>query len=229
MKIASYMKERMEEILSPRTVKLIRFDLMRLRTRLSSNGLSTPKNEKLHFGCGSHHVSDWLNVDVRGSDWDVDLASGKLPWTDDCFDAAVGRHVIEHLELKRELVPLFEELCRVIQPRGTVWVSCPDIERICNSYRRSGLSDLVQDRQKRFPEFNLDGVPDVHMMNILFHQNGEHRNLFDFDLLKWALTKAGFEQAERVSESDLLQRYPEFSKRDDDYQSLYVRAAVPSV
>lgn len=182
MNITSRLKKKIKEILSPRTAKLIRFDLMRLCARLSPVGQSVAKSENLHFGCGSHRVPNWLNVDVKDSDWDVDLASGELPWPNDHFKAAVGRHVIEHLELEHELLPLFGELRRVIQPGGIILVSCPDIERICNSYMESGMSDLVQDRQSRFPEFDLDRFPDTHMINILFHQNGEHRNLFDFDL-----------------------------------------------
>lgn len=225
-----YLKKLIEQVISPRTERVIWFDMLRLRTRLFSPTEHVElEDRKLHFGCGSHRIPGWLNVDVKGSDCDVDLASGDLPWPDNCFKVAVGLHVIEHLELRHELIPLFEELRRVIRPEGAVWVSCPDIERICKSYQENGLSDLVQDRQKRFPEFSLGEVPDVHMINILFHQAGEHRNLFDFDLLKWAFTHTGFEQVERMSESDLLQRFPEFPQRNDDYQSLYVRAVTPSV
>jgi hypothetical protein len=31
---------------------------------------------KLHFGCGERKVNGWLNVDLVGSEVDVDLTSG---------------------------------------------------------------------------------------------------------------------------------------------------------
>jgi hypothetical protein len=49
-------------------------------------------------------------------------------------------------------------------------------------------------------------------------------NLFDFPLLKYVLGRAGFDDCVRVDEKDLLERFPDFPPRRDDYQSLYVRA-----
>ena len=59
----------------------------------------------------------------------------------------------------------------------------------------------------------------------LLHRPG---NLFDFELLEWALTSTGFQDVRRISEADLLARFPEFPERGDDLQSLYVRASLRS-
>lgn len=83
---------------------------------------------------------------------------------------------------------------------------------------------MIEDRQKRLPHWSLNGLPDQHFMNDLFHQELEHRNLFDFDLLKWTLEQAGFTQVERVDEQALQAAYPAFPSRNDDYQSVYVKA-----
>jgi hypothetical protein len=64
------------------------------------------------------------------------------------------------------------------------------------------------------------------MDNIMFHQDGEHKNLFDFDLLRWALEQSGFGDVRRRTEADLLVRFPECPCRDDDSQSLYVSAVA---
>jgi hypothetical protein len=61
-------------------------------------------------------------------------------------------------------------------------------------------------------------------VNDLFHQWGEHKNLFDFDLAKWALEYAGFSDARQVEEADLLARFPGFPVRGDDLMTLYVTA-----
>ena len=38
----------------------------------------------------------------------------------------------------------------------------------------------------------LGNVPSSHLANHLFHQDGEHVNLFDWPLLRWALVEAAW-------------------------------------
>ncbi len=136
----------------------------------------------------------------------------------------VSQHVIEHLELETELLPLLRELRRVVVPGGCLWLSCPDLETVCRAYLHDQGAALSADRKRRIPTLALpDGVPTQHFINLLFHQHGEHKNLFDLGLLTWAVQRAGFQICERVNEAALLAQYPEFPPRDDDRQSLYVR------
>ena len=231
-------------IFSARTVHLMHADLVRLRTRLLSPALksSMPHQTKLHLGCGLQCIPGWLNIDLAESDCNVDLAKGRLPWESAVFDVAVGRHVIEHLELLDELMPLLRELRRVMKTGGKVWLSCPDIEKLCRSYLNYKMVDLLEDRKKRFPQYSLGQIPPQHLLNDLFHQCSEpsdrygfkpldqrlgvHKNLFDFELLKWALEEANFSAVKRVVETDLLNCFPEFPPRNDDAQSIYVYATA---
>lgn len=211
--------------LAKRTRRGLAFDWLRLRARLKNRTL--PKGElptMLHLGCGSRRIPGFLNVDVVGSDFDVDLASGVLPWPDASFNAIVSQQVIEHLDLDSQLRPLLSEMARILRPSGEAWLACPDMEAICRSYLADGGTDLLKGRQRRWPNFSLGDLPASHMVNVLFHQDGEHVNLFDFALLKHLLTAAGFSDVIRVRERDLLQRFPEFPERDDDEVALYVRA-----
>lgn len=185
-----------------------------------------PKYDKLHFGCGSRKVDGWLNVDLAGSDFNLDLSAGYLPWKDNAFVFAVSQHVVEHLELTSELIPLLKEIQRTLKPGGEIWLSTPDMEKICRAYLAGQMGDMIADRNAREPDWELGDIPPTQMVNVLFHQNGEHKNLFDFTLLKWALERSGFEQVCRVRESALLERFPGFPPRQDDIQSLYVRAVV---
>lgn len=217
-------------LVSDDTLRRVRFDLRRTRVRLKRRGERdvTPPSRKLHLGSGGRKITGWLNVDVRRSDYDVDLGSGRLPWRSDSFDLVVGQHFIEHLDLHTELLPLLAELNRVIRPDGEIWLSCPDIEKICRSYVDHRMVDLIEDRQRRWPgTYALGEVPSSQMINDLFHQFGQHKNLFDFDLLAWALRSTGFANVRRVDEADLLARAGEFPERGDDRQSLYVTASVP--
>src|SRR5687768_16380409 len=101
------MKQFLRSVVSYESRQALRFDVQRLRVRLSNilkKDLSSPI-DRLHLGCGRRRVEGWLNVDLSGSDLDIDLAS-KLPWRDQQFSVVVSQQVIEHLELHRELIPL---------------------------------------------------------------------------------------------------------------------------
>ena len=212
-------------VLAKRTRRALKFDLQRLRTRVRSV-FHTPDaaSRQLHLGCGGRLVPGFLNVDVFASEHDVDLGSGVLPWRNSSFDVVVSQQVIEHLELDSQLRPLLAELHRVLGAGGEAWLACPDMEAICRSYLADGGRALFDDRVSRWPTFSLGGLPPSQMVNVLFHQAGEHVNLFDFDLLSHLLRTAGFSRVTRVRESDLLQRFPGFPARNDDETSLYVCA-----
>jgi predicted SAM-dependent methyltransferase len=213
-------------VFAPRTMTLMRMDLARLTARTRARGLkaSVPTSSRLHLGCGSRTIPGWLNVDVAKSDHDVDLVE-PLPWADGHFRVIVSQHVIEHLELETELVPLLRELRRVADPDCEVWLSCPDLEKVCRGYIEDKGRGLIEDRETRMhTDLGLNGIPPQHIINRLFHQSGEHKNLFDFELLEWALRRAGFRDCGRAVEQDLLDRFPEFLPRRDDFVTLYVRA-----
>jgi predicted SAM-dependent methyltransferase len=214
-------------LLGKRTRRAIAFDWLRLKARartLARRPAPSPPSRLLHLGCGGRRVPGFLNVDVAGSDLDIDLGGGVLPWADGTFTAIASQQVIEHLEIDTELRPLLAEMARVLAPGGEAWLACPDMEAICRSYLADGGAALLRDRQSRWPEFDLGGLPESHMMNVLFHQAGEHVNLFDFRLLAHVVREAGFSAVERVHEADFNARFPGFPVRNDDGLSLYVRA-----
>jgi predicted SAM-dependent methyltransferase len=211
--------------LSARTARLVSFDVVRLRARLWPSWRLTPICDRLHLGSGTRKVKGWLNVDVSSSDYDVDIGCGSLPWRDGFFTAVVSQHVIEHLELEDELLPLLRELRRVMTDDAEIWLSCPDMEKVCRGYVSDRAASLNEDRRRRMPSQALPvGMPTQHFVNRLFHQSGAHKNLFDFALLEWTLRQAGFINCERANEAALLARFPGFPARNDDFQSLYVSA-----
>lgn len=219
-----FVRKPLRGVLSARTRALVLLDLRRWVVRGRQGRELAAPFDRLHLGCGDRRVDGWLNVDLSGSEHDVDLAGGHLPWRDGTFEAVVGQHVIEHLELRSELVPLLAELHRVLRPGGELWLSTPDLARVCQGYVGDGGAAMLADRMRRWTSFSLDEAPTPHLINHLFHQDGEHRNLFDLELLDWALARAGFGRVERLAEPYLLDRFPGFPARDDDDQALLVRA-----
>ena len=210
--------------LSYRTKSLLKFDYMRFKARHWGNKSDYSQKQKLHLGCWNRKIENWLNVDVVDSDYDVDLACGALPFSSNHFNAIVSQHVIEHLELRHELLPLLIECKRVLKQGGQIWLSCPDMEKVCLRYVEDKGAVLFADKSIRVPGYTTNGAPIQQTINDLFHQNGEHKNLFDFELLEWALAKAGFKDIVRCQESSILVAFPEFPNRGDDLQSLYVCA-----
>lgn len=211
------------------TLHNLHMDLWRLRARLihrHNRSDLQPKYDKLHIGCGTRKVPGWLNVDVVDSDYDLDLACGRLPFASESFEAMLSQHVIEHLDLRRELIPLFRELRRIAKPDCEIYLSTPDMEVVCKSFFEHRGEDLLKDRISRWSKYSLEGLPAIQMINDLFVRDGEHKNLFDLDLLTWVLESTGFGKVKRIKEKDLLKRFPEFPPRNDDYSTLYVRAVA---
>lgn len=210
----------------------IKWDLTRLNTRIRTRVMLSRylrrggQLTRLHFGCGPKIVEGFLNVDIRDSEIDIDLASAKLPFLNNQFTIAVSQQFIEHLHITSELIPLLKEINRILITRGELWLSCPDIEKICAGYMFDKGSSLVEGREQRFSswDWNPNRYPSAQIINHFFHQDGEHKNLFDFELLQHILLKAGFKNIERKDENSFLEVFSGFPKRNDDDHSLYVKA-----
>ena len=96
------------------------------------------------------------------------------------------------------------------------------IEKICKDYCDNRGVGMIKDRISRFPEYSTNGYPSTYVINDLFHQGGVHKNLFDYSLLEAALSKSGFLNTIKIDEDTFLDKFPEFPRRNDDFQSLYI-------
>jgi len=216
----------MSEIFSKRTQRLINFDLLRFNARLKiGKQIFEVKTNKLHLGCQNKKIDGWLNVDVIASDLDIDLAGGYLPFKDGVFKFIVCQQMIEHLEIEDELIPLLKEIKRVCSSGAEIWLSCPDISKICAGYLSDKGLELLKGKQRRY-KYKQDDMPVQQVINAHFYQNGEHQNIFDFELLSWVLNKAGLNKIEKVSEKVFLEDFPEFPIADDEDHSLYVKVLI---
>jgi predicted SAM-dependent methyltransferase len=186
-----------------------------------------PKYDRLHLGCGQRRYNTFLNVDLYDSDFNLDLSRGLLPFPNNHFELILSQHFIEHLWIESELMPLLKEIYRVIKPGGKIVLSTPDMQKITRAYINGNISNLIQARIKRFQKFSLHGYPDSHYLNILWHQGGEHKNLFDYNLLKFICEESGFVEISEISENDLVATYPEIIPRNDTEHTIIVQAIKP--
>lgn len=188
------------------------------------NKRSIKFNPKLHLGCGNRKIDGWINIDLANSDLNLDLSKGRLPFENESVEAVVSQHFFEHLSLDEELLPLLFEIFRVMKPNGEIWLSVPSIEKIAKGYLEDKGAKLLKGRMSRFPGYNLSGKPTSHIVNEIFCQNGEHKNLFDFELLNWTLIKGGFRNVVEVNENIFLNQFKDFPLRNDDDVSIYCKA-----
>jgi predicted SAM-dependent methyltransferase len=95
---------------------------------------------KLHYlnvGCGSKFHRDWINIDMRSADPDVqahNLLSG-FPYRDDQFEVVYHSQVLEHFP-KERAADFLKECLRVLRPGGILRVVVPDLENIAAEYLR---------------------------------------------------------------------------------------------
>lgn len=209
-----------------RTARYLKFDLRRLYTRLRHHRRDLRQAlPRLHLGCGGRKVSGWLNCDITGSDFDIDVAARHLPFDSDQFDVIVSQHVIEHLDFDPVGIRLIEECHRILRPAGRIWISCPDLEKMCAAYVQDRCRALDHGRKRHSPAWRSRAdFPVQHRINFYFHQWGEHRNLMDFEMLRWALAHAGFGEIRRANDSDITAEYPGFPPRNDDSETVLVTA-----
>src|SRR5262249_37140987 len=101
-------------------------------------------------------------------------------------------HVIEHVSYADELMPLLQDMLRVLVPGGRLMVSVPDLAVIARMYA-SGKLDL----DKRF-----------YLMRVMFGGQVDrfdfHKAGFDKELLTLFLTKVGFHPVRRVKRFGLF-------------------------
>lgn len=85
---------------------------------------------KLNLGCGLNKIENFVNVDIDpkvepDQEWDF---RRKFPIEDNSVEHIVFFHVLEHLR-KLTHFALFQEMYRVLEPNGELWISFPEFER----------------------------------------------------------------------------------------------------
>jgi predicted SAM-dependent methyltransferase len=157
---------------------------------------------RLNFGCGETCYEGWCGIDQFFAP-EVDLAIDlrrSLPFPDDSVDWCYSEHFFEHLypeEGQRHLI----EVERILKPRGRYRVVVPDVLKFAKHYLEGN-----------FDFFRLAFPWAKRPMQALYcaaNWNGQHRNILDYEELKYMGQIAGFtaaieSQANRSEIPDLL-------------------------
>lgn len=156
---------------------------------------------KLHLGCGKRYIEGYVHIDAISYDH-VDHVSSieSLPFIEDnTVDVIYACHVVEHFK-RRQVKAVLSEWRRVLKPSGTLRLSVPDFESICNVYTQTKNLNLVIG-----PLFGNQN----YLYNI-------HYNTFDFTTLYNLLKEVGF--------NDITKYNPFKTEHShvDDYSMAYI-------
>jgi predicted SAM-dependent methyltransferase len=171
----------------------------------------------IHCGSARRIVPGWVNTDLlhfRALD-ETEVERGRLarldghlfylefdsrapyPFEDASFDWAHAEHFVEHLELEQAIAWL-TEIRRLLKPGGHVRLSTPDLRRYLEGYLDpdNGFFAEHRGRLRGLRAFRDMDVPDRPgwMVNQIFYMWGHHW-IFDFEELRYAAERAGFDPA----------------------------------
>lgn len=176
---------------------------------------------RLNWGCGDHVAPGWINSDVKAGghvDLVADIREG-LPLETGSVDYAVSIHALPEFPYP-ELVPVLEELRRVLAPGGTLRLALPDLDR--------GIAAYLAGEEGYFkvgPE-EVRSLGGRFVTQMLWY--GWSRSLFTADFALELLEKAGFTDVRACSFGETASGIPEIVELDNrEEESLFVEGRAP--
>ena len=96
--------------------------------------ISVTEPAKLHLGSGPYRFDGWINIDIDSPKADVrmDLRE-KLPFASGTARYVFAEHFIEHVT-RSEAIALLKECNRVLDERGIIRLSTPDLRKMVDLY-----------------------------------------------------------------------------------------------
>jgi predicted SAM-dependent methyltransferase len=154
--------------------------------------LSGDKNmsRKLHIG-GQLKLPDWevLNIQPGPCVDHIGDAKDLSQFGDETFDELYASHVVEHFDYNGPLQKAFKEWYRVLKPEGKLYISVPDMDVLCQLFRKRKELDL----QSRFQIMRM--MFGGHIDPYDYHYVG-----LDFEILTAFLSEAKFRNPKQVEE-----------------------------
>ncbi|HEX9461011.1 MAG TPA: methyltransferase domain-containing protein [Alphaproteobacteria bacterium] len=148
---------------------------------------------KLHIGAReraegwtSFDISPGPGVDVVGNCKDLSAFAA------DSIETIYASHVLEHLRWRDELPAALTEWRRVLVPGGTVMISVPDIERLCQLFVHPELTSDDRFMVMKMMFGAQEDPHDIHYVGL------------NFDFLGTFLWEAGFIAIRRVPDLKLF-------------------------
>ncbi len=173
---------------------------------------------RLNWGCGGHTLPGWINSDNKegeGIDLSCDIRDG-LPLETGSIDYVVSIHALPEVPYD-DLVPVLQELRRVLKPNGVLRLALPDLLRGVDAYRRNDR-DYFQ-----VPDEDVQSLGAKLVVQLIWY--GYSRTFFTPDFVEELLLRAGFARVDHVAYRETRTPWPDIVELDNrESESLFVEA-----
>jgi predicted SAM-dependent methyltransferase len=173
---------------------------------------------RLNWGCGPDPEPGWINSDLMegaGIDISCDIREG-IPLDDGSIDYIVSIHALPMISYG-DLVPVLEELRRLLKPGGVLRLALPDVRR--------GIRALLEGDREYFlvPDEHVRSLGGKFVVHMLWY--GHSVTLFTDDFVEELLERAEFSRVTHCQFRQTASRWPEIVALDDrENESLFVEA-----
>jgi SAM-dependent methyltransferase len=174
---------------------------------------------RLNWGCGGAGEPGWVNSDLKdgpGIQISADIRDG-LPLADASFDYAVSIHALPMISYP-DLVPVLQELHRMLKPGGVLRLGLPDLERAIHAFEgRDRDYFLIPDEEVRSDGGKL-------VVHLLWY--GYSLTLFTADFIEELLRKAGYREVHHCAYKQTFSAHaPGILELDNrEAESLFIEA-----
>ncbi|MGH7542610.1 MAG: class I SAM-dependent methyltransferase [Gemmatimonadota bacterium] len=173
---------------------------------------------RLNWGCGGAGEPGWINSDVKEGpriDISADIRGG-LPLEEGSIDYAVSIHALQEIPYP-DLVPVLQELRRVLKNDGVLRLGLPDLDLAIRAYLDGDPHYFA------IPDDDAANLGAKFVTQIVWY--GYSRTPFTFDFARGALGKARFRSVVRCGFQQTASRFPKIVELDNrEEESLFVEA-----
>jgi predicted O-methyltransferase YrrM/predicted SAM-dependent methyltransferase len=177
--------------------------------------LSIPR---LNWGCGHRGEPDWINNDTKsgpGIQLVGDIRDG-LALPDECLDYVVSIHTLPMIPIP-DLVPVLQELRRVLKPGGVLRLGLPDLEKGLDAWRRDDRSYFL------VPDDDARTMSGKVITQLLWY--GYSVTLFTEEWIEEVLDRAGYRDITHCAHGRSDSGLAEITALDNrEHESLFVEA-----
>jgi predicted SAM-dependent methyltransferase len=188
------------------------------RSTVSRWRLRKARGLRLHIASGNWIKPGWVNIDVTPSaDIRIDIRKG-LPLSNGSAELIFCEHFCDHISYPENIRRFLAECHRVLEPGGRARFVLHDGADLMRAY--------VERDQHYFATTEEPYPTMIEIVNLFFRMNDFHQYMYDYDLFRGLLLKAGFSQVIRCSyqKSEIPELILDFAHPSREIVSMYVEA-----
>lgn len=189
----------------PRNIyKKLKNEILYLKLKLFPNRY---KINKINLCGGTVKIPGYFNVDIKGSDLNIDLEKRNLPFIANSIDYLVCISAINYF-CKKRAQDIIKEVYRIMHSGGIVRFGVQDLKLIVSKYLNNDKDFFYQ--KKKDGSMRFEGKTPCEMINSWFFggymAGGKYSKFFyDYETLALMFEKAGFKNIREMKyrESDI--------------------------